>query len=69
MMMLLFSAVVKDFPFKPINGYDDLLIQETIASLNHKRHSCLAAAIGDNLLVLGGYKGQGLRSSDIELYV
>ena len=40
-------------------------MQETISSLKHKRHSSLAATVGDHLLVMGGYKGQGQRSVDI----
>ena len=66
---MLFWEHVKSFHLKLINGYFIILYKEAIAPLKHKRHSCLAATVGDHLMVMGGYKGQGMRSNDIELYI
>jgi hypothetical protein len=33
-----------------------------------KRHSSMAMVIGNYIAVVGGYKGNGVLSSDIELY-
>jgi len=37
--------------------------------LKTKRHSAFAIVAGDNIVVIGGYKGNGARISDIEIYI
>jgi hypothetical protein len=34
-----------------------------------KRHSSFATVIGNYIAVVGGYKGNGVLSSDIEVYI
>ena len=42
---------------------------ESIAPLKHKRHSAMLVTVGNFLMIIGGYKGNGTRSNDIEMYV
>lgn len=41
---------------------------EAIAPMKLKRHSSMAMVIGNSIVVVGGYKGNGILSSDLELY-
>lgn len=42
---------------------------ESIAPLKHKRHSAMMVTVGTFLAVVGGYRGNGVRSNSIELYI
>ena len=42
---------------------------ETIAPLKNKRHSALVTVVKNWLVVVGGYKGGGARSNDVEMYI
>ena len=37
--------------------------------MKHKRHSALVVAVKGWLIVAGGYKGGGVRSNDVEMYI
>ncbi len=46
-------------------GKDKFLFKESIAPLKAKRHSAFSIIAGDHIAVIGGYKGNGARISDI----
>ena len=64
-----FLINVRDFHSNPINGYILVIIQEPIASLKNKRHSAFTIIAGDYIVVVGGYKGNGTRINDAEIYI
>jgi hypothetical protein len=41
------------------------IIKEQIAPLKNKRHSAFCIIVNDYIVAIGGYKGNGVRSSDI----
>lgn len=44
-------------------------MQEPIAAMKSKRQSATAIAYGEIILVIGGYKGSGFKSNDVEMYI
>ena len=46
-----------------------MFMQETIAPLKNKRQSAFAVLASDYIVVIGGYKGNGARISDVEIYI
>jgi hypothetical protein len=44
-------------------------MQEPIAAMKSKRQSATAIAFGECILVIGGYKGSGAKSNEVEMYI
>lgn len=44
-------------------------MQEPIAAMKNKRQSATAIAYGEIILVIGGYKGSGAKSNEVEMYI
>ena len=46
-------------------GTFNINLKEQIAPLKNKRHSAFCIVANDYIVAIGGYKGNGARSSDI----